>query len=122
MNTTENLIATGSTATNPQPINQVIKTIKFPAQPQERKIVSLSECPTSENMQQCGTPDQAVAYWRMHIANHPYFNFECECLVVFVLNTRRCIKDHYLVSIGTMDTILCHPTDSENWWSFGYQN
>ena len=29
----------------------------------------------------------------------------------FILNTRRRIKGHYLVSIGTMDTILCHPRE-----------
>jgi len=111
MNTTENLISTGCPATAPQPINKVIKPIKFPAQPQEWKIVSLRECPTPETMQQCETPDQAAAYWRTHIATHPYFNSECECLVVFILNTRRRIKGHYLVSIGTMDTILCHPRE-----------
>jgi DNA repair protein RadC len=33
-----------------------------------------------------------------------------ECLV-FILNTRRRIKGHYLASIGTMDTILCHPRE-----------
>jgi len=32
-------------------------------------------------------------------------------LVVFILNTRRRIKGHYLVSIGTMATILCHPRE-----------
>ena len=105
MNTTENLISTGCPATAPQPTNQIVKPIKFPAQPQEWKIVSLRECPTPENMQQCETPDQAAAYWKSHIATHPYFNSECECLVVFILNTRRRIKGHYLVSIGTMDTI-----------------
>jgi DNA repair protein RadC len=36
-----------------------------------------------------------------------YFNPECECLAVFILNARRKIKGHYVVSIGTMDTILC---------------
>jgi len=117
MNTTENLIATGS-ATAPQPTNQIVKPIKFPAQPQEWKIVSLRECPTPENMQQCETPDQADAYWKSHIAGHPYFNSGCECLVVFILNTRRRIKGHYLVSIGTMDTIAHNhpsgePTPSE---------
>jgi hypothetical protein len=79
MNTTENLIASESTANAPQPTNQVIKPIKFPAQPQEWKIVSLRECPTPETMQQCETPDQAAAYWKAHIATHPYFNSECEC-------------------------------------------
>ena len=111
MNTTENLITTGCPAVAQQPINKIIKPIKFPAQPQEWKIVSLRECPTPENMQQCETPDQAAAYWKAHIPDHPYFNPECECLVVFILNTRRRIKGHYLVSIGTMDTILCHPRE-----------
>ena len=111
MNTTENLISTGCPAIAPQPTNSIVKPIKFPAQPQEWKIVSLRECPTPDTMQQCETPEQAAAYWRTHIATHPYFNSECECLVVFILNTRRRIKGHYLVSIGTMDTILCHPRE-----------
>ncbi|HOP97319.1 MAG TPA: JAB domain-containing protein [Verrucomicrobiota bacterium] len=111
MNTTENLISTGCPAIAPQPTNSIVKPIKFPAQPQEWKIVSLRECPTPDTMQQCETPDQAAAYWKAHIATHPYFNSECECLVVFILNTRRRIKGHYLVSIGTMDTILCHPRE-----------
>ena len=111
MNTTENLIATGCPAIAPQPENKIVKPLKFPAQPQEWKIVSLRKCRTPDTMQQCETPDQAAAYWRAHIANHPYFNPECECLVVFILNTRRRIKGHYLVSIGTMDTILCHPRE-----------
>lgn len=62
-------------------------------------------------MQQCESPDQAAAYWRSHVVNHPYFNPECECLMVFILNTRRRIRGYYLVAIGTMDTILCHPRE-----------
>jgi hypothetical protein len=96
MNTTENLITTGSTATAPQPINQIIKPVKFPAQPQEWKIISLRECPTPEAMQHCETPDQAAACWKTHIASHPYFNSECECLVVFILNTRRRMAAQFL--------------------------
>src|SRR5439155_12235228 len=111
MNTTETLISTGCPATAPQPANNLVKPFKFPAQPQEWKIVSLRECPTPETMQQCETPDQAAAYWKPHIPSHPYFDCERECLVVFILNTRRWIKGHYLVSIGTMDTILCHPRE-----------
>ena len=52
-----------------------------------------------------------VAYWRTHVKQHPYFNPECECLVVLILNTRRRIKGHYLVSTGTMDTLLVHPRE-----------
>jgi DNA repair protein RadC len=31
--------------------------------------------------------------------------------VVLILNTRRKIKGHYFVSIGTLDTILCQPRE-----------
>jgi DNA repair protein RadC len=34
-----------------------------------------------------------------------------ECLVTFLLNTRRRVKGHVFVSIGTMDTILVHPRE-----------
>ena len=88
MNTTENFV---STPQNP------VKPFKFPSQPQEWKIVSLRECPTPEAMKLCETPTQAADYWRTHITQHPYFNPECECLVVLILNTRRKIKGHYFV-------------------------
>jgi hypothetical protein len=61
MNTTENLTSTGCPVIAPQSINQIIKPIKFPAQPQEWKIVSLRECAMPENMQRCETPDEAAA-------------------------------------------------------------
>ena len=105
MNTTENFVST------PQIPNNIVKPLKFPPQPQEWKIVSLRECPTPEAMQLCETPTQAADYWRSHITQHPYFNPECECLVVLILNTRRKIKGHYFVSVGTMDTILVHPRE-----------
>src|SRR5689334_5603350 len=35
-----------------------------------------------------------------------HFDPDRECLVVLLLNTRRKIKGHHLVSIGTIDTIL----------------
>jgi DNA repair protein RadC len=38
-------------------------------------------------------------------------NAECECFVVLMLNTRRRVKGHYLVSVGTQDTILVHPRE-----------
>ena len=47
----------------------------------------------------------------MHIATHPYFNPDCECLVVLLLNIRRRVKGHHLVTIGTMDTLLVHPRE-----------
>jgi DNA repair protein RadC len=105
MNTTEIKITT------PLLENNIIKAVKLPSQPQEWKIVSLRECPTPENIQLCEEPDQAAEYWKLHIPNHPYFNPECECCVVLILNTRHKIKGHYFVSVGTMDTILIHPRE-----------
>ena len=105
MNTTESIIST------PQPTNNLVKPIKFTPQPQEYKIVSLRECPTPAEILNCSTPNEAAAYWNLHITQHPYFNPECECMVVLILNTRRKIKGHYLVSVGTMDTILVHPRE-----------
>jgi DNA repair protein RadC len=62
-------------------------------------------------MHLCDTPERAVDYWRMHIATSPQFNPECECFAVLLLNTRRRIRGHHLVSIGTLDTILVHPRE-----------
>lgn len=82
-----------------------------PSQPKEFKVVALRECPTPSEMQLCDTPQHAADYWRAHITTHPYFNPECECFVVLHLNTRRRIRGHHLVSIGTLDTLLAHPRE-----------
>lgn len=92
-------------------LESLVKPFKFSASPYEYKVTSLRECPTPENLQQCDTPDRAADYWRLHIATHPHFNPDCECLAVLLLNTRRKVKGHHLVSIGTMDTILVHPRE-----------
>jgi DNA repair protein RadC len=79
--------------------------------PKEFKVIALRECPVPEQMQICDTPDTAADYWRLHIATHPYFDPERECLAVILLNTRRRVKGHQLVTIGTMDTMLVHPRE-----------
>jgi DNA repair protein RadC len=89
----------------------LVKPFKFAASPYEYKVTALRECPTPDSLQQCETPDKAADYWRMHIAAHPHFNPECECLAVLLLNTRRKVKGHHIISIGTMDTILVHPRE-----------
>lgn len=82
-----------------------------PLTAKEYKVVALRECPLPENMAQCEQPQQAADYWRLNIATNPYFNPECECFVVLMLNTRRRVKGHQLVTIGTMDTLLVHPRE-----------
>jgi hypothetical protein len=99
MNTTENLPG----------FENLVAPFKFNGQPYEYKVVPLRECPTPENMQLCDTPDAAAQYWRLHVPQNPYFNPECECFTVLLLNTRRRVKAHQIVSFGTHDTILVHP-------------
>jgi DNA repair protein RadC len=83
----------------------------LPKPAKEYKIVSLRECPLPASLAECDTPDKVAEYWRLHVATNPYFNPECECFVVLLLNTRRRVKGHQLVSIGTLDTILVHPRE-----------
>ena len=79
--------------------------------PKEYKVIALRDCPVPEQMKICEEPQQVADYWRLHIATHPYFNPDCECFVVLLLNIRKRVKGHHLVSIGTMDTILVHPRE-----------
>ena len=79
--------------------------------PKEFKVVSLRECATPAEMQLCDTPDKAAAYWRTHIPNHPYFNRDVESFFALMVNTRRRIQGHVLISTGTLDTILVHPRE-----------
>jgi DNA repair protein RadC len=82
-----------------------------PSMAKEYKVVALRECPLPEQMKICDTPDTAADYWRLHVATNPYFNPEAECFVVILLNTRRRVKGHQLITIGTLDTILVHPRE-----------
>jgi len=81
------------------------------ASSKEYKIVALRECPLPESLQVCDTPDRAAEFWRLNIATCPYFNPECECFAVLLLNTRRRVKGHQFLTIGTLDTILVHPRE-----------
>lgn len=100
-----------SEQTPPLPGFQIVKPFTFPAQPYEYKVTALRECPTPESLALCDTPQKVADYWRLHVPSHPYFSPECECFVVLMLNTRRRVKGHYLVSVGTQDTILVHPRE-----------
>jgi len=92
-------------------LESLVKPFRFESQPHEYKILSLRECPTPEKLLLCDTPQNAASYWRMHVPAHPYFNPEVECFVALMLNTRRRVKGHYLVSVGIQDTILVHPRE-----------
>ncbi len=90
-------------------LEDLVQPFKFNSQPYEYKVVPPRECPTPETLQLCDTPQKAADYWRRHVPANPYFNPEAECFTVLLLNTRRRIKAHHIVTIGTLDTILVHP-------------
>lgn len=79
--------------------------------PKEFKVVSLRECPVPEDMEKCEDPDSAHDYFKRHIMADQSYRPDCECFVVLMLNTRRRIKGHHLVTIGTLDTLLVHPRE-----------
>src|ERR1022692_60488 len=89
-------------------LEAIVQPFRFQSTPYEYKITALRECPMPDTQALCDDPPKAADYWRRHIPTHPYFNQEVECLVVLILNTRRRVKGHYLVAIGTADTLLCH--------------
>jgi RadC-like JAB domain len=92
-------------------LKEAVAPPALPRPAKEYKVISLRECPLPESLAECDTPDKVAEYWRLHVATNPYFNPDCECFVVLLLNTRRRVKGHQLVSIGTLDTILVHPRE-----------
>jgi DNA repair protein RadC len=103
MNTHETILPTSTTT----PLGKPRRSYT----PKEWKIVPIRECPLPEQMHLCDTPEKAAAYWQQHIPNNPYFDPERECFVVLLLNSRRRIRGHQFLSMGTMDTLLIHPRD-----------
>ena len=93
-----------------QPANAVPLNDRLLAS-KEYKVVALRECPLPEDLRRCESPEQAAEYWDLNIRTIPHFNPECECFAVLLLNTRRRVRGHQLVSIGTLDTILVHPRE-----------
>lgn len=76
----------------------------------EWKIVSVRET-APEALPLCDVPQQAVDYWRAHIATAPHFNPDVECLAVLLLNVKMRVRGHHLVSIGSLNEAMAHPRE-----------
>lgn len=76
----------------------------------EWKIIALRET-AHDGLPQCNVPNDAIDYWRKHIATAPHFTPECECFAVLLLNVKKRIRGHHLVSIGSMTEALAHPRE-----------
>ena len=75
----------------------------------EFKVMRIRECVTPT--QHINTPEEAVQYWRVNIPVAAWYDPAKEALVVLVLNTRKRIIGHNLVTLGTLDTCHVHPRE-----------
>jgi DNA repair protein RadC len=81
-----------------------IQRRKLARTPAEFKIVRLRECPVDSPIM--GNPEQVEKFWRAHVVSAPWFSADKECLVVFLLNTRRHLLGFEMLSQGTKDALL----------------
>ena len=72
---------------------------------QEFRVMRIRECVATELVD---TPEQAADYWRNNIPQADWFDPAKEAVVVLILNTRRRIIGHNLVTLGSLDTCLIH--------------
>lgn len=77
--------------------------------PYEMKVICMRECPTTETL--IDTAERAAAYWTQNIETAQWFDPDKEAMVVLMLNTRRQIICHNLVSLGQLDACLAHPRE-----------
>jgi len=80
--------------------------------PKEFKVVALRDCPLPWDQFLCDSPQRAATYWRQHIATTPQFNPDCECVAVLLLNTRKKLLGHHIVSTGLLDQSLVHAREA----------
>ena len=74
--------------------------------PHEFKVMRVRECLAEPAL--IDTPERAVEYWHANIATADWFDPAKEAFVVVVVNTRRRIIGHNLVTLGTLDTCQVH--------------
>ena len=77
----------------------------------EFKLVSLRECSFRDGNPLVETPKDAADYWRKHISTEARFNPHAESLVLLMLNTRRRLIGHVVLSQGTKNTLLINNGD-----------
>jgi hypothetical protein len=77
----------------------------------EFKILTLRETVPPSALSNGDTPELIAEYYRKQIETDLRYTPEVETFQVIILSTRRKIQGHFLVSTGTLDTILVHPRE-----------
>ena len=78
-----------------------------PYTPHEFKVMRVRECEPMTDI--VDTPERAAAYWRHNLPQAQWFDPAKEAVVVLVLNTRRRILGHNLVTLGCLDACIVTP-------------
>ena len=77
--------------------------------PIEFKVLCVRECTVAKpNVE---TPEEVAAYWRSNIPSSAWYDPAKECVVVLILNTRRRVIGHNLVSLGGLDSCVIQPRE-----------
>lgn len=90
-------------------VNATIKPQPYRAAPPEFRAVRLRDIPFESPI--ADNPERIAQFARAAMAGAAWYNGEVEQLVCVSLSTRRRITGFWLVSCGTLDTILCHPRE-----------
>ena len=77
--------------------------------PAELKVMRVRECGT--DLAKVDTPDSAADYWRSNMPAADWYDADKEAFVVLVLNTRRRVLGHNLVSLGNLDSSIVSPRE-----------
>ena len=77
----------------------------------EFKILTLRETVPPSALSNGDTPELIAEYYRKQIETDLRYTPEVETFQVIILSTRRKIQGHFLVSTGTLDTLLVHPRE-----------
>ncbi len=76
--------------------------------PSEFKVLSVRECAGPDPID---TPERAANYWKNNIPQADWYDPAKEAFVVLVLNARRRLLGHNLVTLGSLDTCQVHPRE-----------
>ena len=70
------------------------------------KVMVVRECATV--VTHVETPRQAYDYWKVNVETAPWFDVAKECVVVLIVNTRKRIIGHNLVTLGLLNQAYIH--------------
>lgn len=84
---------------------------RFRVEPQEFKAVAIRPIPIPEEQRVRDGPEGMAAYWEAAIASSAFFAAFRETCFAIALDVRHRIIGHYLVEMGTLNSVAIHARD-----------